>query len=251
MSSIKLEEGKYYRSRIGTRSGPMKYDYSEHASRLYPWIDGPLTFREDGGYLGDAVHPLDLVAEWVDEPPAEKFRTDLRAAGPFEAVPLPAGLNFAEGRRIADEVRDEEKGPERCRIPADDRPEPTSELRLPDDNPKTVFGVAKPGVHCIPPSALLHLGQAMANGEAKYGLMNWREDRVSASTYYDAAVARHFPAWWDGEDYAGDSGVHHLAHVMACCAILIDAIETGMLNDDRPIKGNLPELIARLTKKPA
>jgi hypothetical protein len=122
---------------------------------------------------------------------------------------------------------------------------------LPDDNPKTIHGVAKPGVHCIPPSALLHLGQAMANGEAKYGLMNWRQDRITASTYYNAMAARHLPAWWDGEDFAQDSAVHHLAHVMACCAILIDAIETGMLNDDRPMKGNLPEIIARLTKKAA
>lgn len=120
---------------------------------------------------------------------------------------------------------------------------------LPDDNPKTVFGVAKPGVHAIPPSALLYLGQAMEDGRKKYGLMNWRTDRVSASTYYNAMAARHLPAFWDGEDVAADSKIHHLAHVMACCAILIDAIETGQLNDDRPVKGNLPDLIVRLTKK--
>lgn len=128
-------------------------------------------------------------------------------------------------------------------IAKDDMSEP-----LPDDNPKTVHGAAKPGLHAIPASALLHLGQAMEDGRRKYGLANWRQDRVSASTYYNAAL-RHLMAWWDGQDTAADSGLHHLAHAMACCAILLDADELGKLNDDRPMAGNFPEIVARLTKK--
>lgn len=124
----------------------------------------------------------------------------------------------------------------------------TTPVAYPDDNPKTVLGTAKPGVSAIPPSALIYLGRAMEDGRRKYGLMNWREKRVSSSVYYDAAM-RHLMSWWDGETVASDSGVHHLAHAMACLAIVLDASFTGNLNDDRPIPGLTPDLIAALTKR--
>lgn len=120
-------------------------------------------------------------------------------------------------------------------------------MDLPDGNPKTVFGLAKPGFAAIPPVALIHLGAAMQNGREKYGLMNWREKNVSASVYRDA-MERHLLAWWDGEQVAPDSGVHHLGHVMACCAILLDAEAQGALNDDRPIPGKFAELVAAMTR---
>lgn len=118
----------------------------------------------------------------------------------------------------------------------DDVKREQAKQHYPDDNPKTVYGVAKPPMHVIPPTALIHLGQAMANGKQKYGAMNWRDKKVTSSIYYDAAM-RHLMAWWDGENNAEDSGVHHLGHAMACLAILLDAKSVGMLNDDRPTKG--------------
>lgn len=118
----------------------------------------------------------------------------------------------------------------------------------PDDNPKTAYGAAKPPLHAIPPTALLHLGAAMENGETKYGLFNWREHNVSSTIYYDAAL-RHLMAWWDGEEVAEDSGVHHLGHVMACCAILLDATETGNLNDNRGAKGVFSQAVERMKKE--
>ena len=105
--------------------------------------------------------------------------------------------------------------------------------KYPDDNPKTIIGLSKPSLIAIPPVALLHLGRAMTDGKNKYGLMNWREKRVSSSIYYDAAL-RHALAWWDGENFASDSGVHHLGHLMACAAIILDAQSVDNLNDDRP-----------------
>jgi hypothetical protein len=119
---------------------------------------------------------------------------------------------------------------------------------LPDANPKTARGKAKPAISSIPPVAILHMGQAMEQGREEYGLMNWRYEPVSASTYYDA-MFRHMGAWWDGEDVASDSLVLHLAHVMASCAIVIDALEQGTLIDDRPIKGMTYATISALTKK--
>jgi hypothetical protein len=118
---------------------------------------------------------------------------------------------------------------------------------LPDDNPKTRFGVAKPSVTLIPGPALIHCALAFRDGATKYGPANWRVDPVTASTYTDAAF-RHLLDYWDGEDRASDSKVLHLAHAMACLAILIDAQEQGTLKDDRPTKGSTPRVIEENTR---
>jgi len=117
---------------------------------------------------------------------------------------------------------------------------------LPDTNPKTAIGLTKPSTSAIPPAAILYLAQAMSNGVVKYGLFNWRDHAVTMSVYTDA-IDRHLMALKDGEDVASDSGVHHLAHVMACCAILLDAMECGKLIDNRGIKGPASQMIQRLT----
>lgn len=121
-------------------------------------------------------------------------------------------------------------------------------LKYPDDDPKTKVGLTKPSMAPIPPTAVLYLGMAMSDGRRKYGLMGWRKTRVSSSIYYDAAL-RHLMAWWDGEDKAQDSGVHHLGHAMACLAILLDAEATGSLNDDRPVPGKFAEMVAQYTQR--
>lgn len=116
-----------------------------------------------------------------------------------------------------------------------------------ETNPKDRLGLKKPPMHCVPPIGLVHLGLAMENGMNKYGLMNWREKKVRATVYYDAMM-RHLMAWIDGEEMAADSKVKHLAHVMACCAILLDAEYQGNLVDDRPLKGEVARLLNELTE---
>lgn len=51
----------------------------------------------------------------------------------------------------------------------------------------------------------------------------------------------------DGEDYALDSGCHHAAHAAACMGIVLDALATGNLIDDRPTRGAASALIDQLT----
>lgn len=119
----------------------------------------------------------------------------------------------------------------------------------PDDNPKTAFGVAKVPMHLVPPIAVAQMSLAFDNGAVKYGPFNWREKTISSTVYYAAAM-RHLQAWFDGEDLAPDSGVHHLAHVMACCAMVLDGGSLGKLNDNRPPKGALPEFLATYVKPP-
>lgn len=115
-------------------------------------------------------------------------------------------------------------------------------------NPKDLLGIKKPQLHLVPRSAIIRIAQAMADGARKYGPYNWREKAVRA-TVYQSAADRHLAAWLDGEDCATDSGFHHLAHAAACLAILIDAIETGNLVDDRPTPGAAARLIAELTEQ--
>ena len=116
-------------------------------------------------------------------------------------------------------------------------------------NPKDLIGIKKPQLWLVPPSALIHEAMAMKNGADKYGAYNWREKKVRVVIYIDAAL-RHLQQYLDGEDLATDSGVHHLGHARACCGIILDALETGNLIDDRPTKGKAPQLIERLTIKP-
>lgn len=116
-------------------------------------------------------------------------------------------------------------------------------ISYPDNNPKTAMGATKVPLHLVPPSAKHFLAMAMEDGGRKYGPYNWRDAAISVSVY-KAAAERHWDAYWDGEDLAPDSKIHHIAHAMACCAILLDALTTGKLNDDRPTKGATPQLQA-------
>lgn len=114
----------------------------------------------------------------------------------------------------------------------------------PDNNPKTAFGVKKLStLSVIPSTAILELGKAMQNGAGKYGAFNWRDNKISSSVYMDACM-RHLLSWWDGEEIAEDSGVHHLGHAMACLALVLDAQRLDTLNDNRPaVKGPAPEML--------
>ena len=103
---------------------------------------------------------------------------------------------------------------------------------IPDTNPKTVHGEAKPKLSSTPFSAVWAMGSVFELGVVKYGRFNWRAHQVSATVYYDAAL-RHLSAWMDGETADPESGQSHLAHVMACMAIMIDAEKSGKLNDNR------------------
>lgn len=102
----------------------------------------------------------------------------------------------------------------------------------PDDNPKTALGEAKPKLSDTPTIGIREMGRVFSMGAKKYGRFNWREHTVSSTVYYDAAQ-RHLMAWFDGEDTDPESGLHHLAHVMACMNILLDAAKHNKLNDNR------------------
>jgi hypothetical protein len=101
-------------------------------------------------------------------------------------------------------------------------------------NPKDLIGNKKVSITKLPMVGVIHGAHAMMDGARKYGPYNWRGNAVVASIYVDAAM-RHLMAYFEGEQEAPDSGVHHLGHVIACAAILLDAETTHNLVDDRPI----------------
>jgi hypothetical protein len=115
-------------------------------------------------------------------------------------------------------------------------------------NPKDILGAKKPSMSKVPAIATLWESLAMMDGAGKYGAYNWRDNKVVASIYYDAA-RRHLDAWWEGQQKAEDSGCHHLGHARACLGILLDAEATGNLIDDRPVTDGTCEAYQRVMKE--
>lgn len=63
------------------------------------------------------------------------------------------------------------------------------------------------------PIAMESLCCVMQSGESKYGRDNWKaHDNPKRLT---AALLRHLMAWQNGEEVDPESGLNHLAHVLA------------------------------------
>lgn len=85
----------------------------------------------------------------------------------------------------------------------------------------------------LPPDALFAIAGAMEEGARKYGAASWRQTGISASDYA-GSMMRHLLAWQDGQSCDKESGLLHLAHLAACCMVVLDAMSVGMLKDDLP-----------------
>ena len=116
-------------------------------------------------------------------------------------------------------------------------------------NPKDLIGSDKIPLHLWPETATVLGSLALLDGALKYGRANWREAGVRASIYVDA-VRRHLNAWFEGENFDNSeygSGLPHLAHALACIAIIVDADAAGKLTDDRNYPGGYDALVTDLT----
>lgn len=94
----------------------------------------------------------------------------------------------------------------------------------------------------FPDTAIIAGSYGMLEGKLKYGRCNYRMVGIDASVYRDA-LDRHLKAWWNGEDLDPDSGIPHLWKMMACLAVLIDGECCGKLNDDRPPRAPVAEML--------
>jgi hypothetical protein len=113
-------------------------------------------------------------------------------------------------------------------------------------NPKDALGAGRLPLHLWPAVATAEGSLALLDGALKYGRSNFRHVGVRASIYRDAAQ-RHLDAWFEGEDADPASGLSHLAHVLACVAILVDAGAAGKLHDDRMTPGGYRAAVDALT----
>lgn len=115
-------------------------------------------------------------------------------------------------------------------------------------NPKDLIGDTKPPLHLVPPALLISTSMVMKLGAKKYGPYNWRNNKVRRTVYLAAAM-RHLLSALDGEDFDPESGEPHEANAAACMGIILDALATGNLIDDRPAKGKAAEMIRARTEK--
>lgn len=109
-------------------------------------------------------------------------------------------------------------------------------------NPKYIEALKRGKIDysVVPWAAITGLALAMQEGAGKYGRFNYRQDKIEARTYI-GAILRHLfgdpstgsVGWVNGEDIDEESGLHHLDKVMACCLLVRDAMEHGMLIDNR------------------
>ena len=120
--------------------------------------------------------------------------------------------------------------------------------KIDSTNPKDLLGIKKVQLNLVPASSKIYQALAMEDGAEKYGTYNWRSNKVQASIYI-AACLRHLEALYDSrEELAEDSQKPHLGHALACIGIIVDALETGNLVDDRPLAGAAAKLIKRYKK---
>lgn len=113
-------------------------------------------------------------------------------------------------------------------------------------NPKDAIGSDKLPIHLWPATATAMGCLGLLDGALKYGRSNYRAIGIRMSIYVDA-MKRHADALFEGEDIDPDSGLPHLAHILACAAIVVDAQAAGMLTDDRQYPGGYRKLVTELT----
>jgi len=113
-------------------------------------------------------------------------------------------------------------------------------------NPKDIIGSSKLPLHLWPTTATALGSLGLLDGALKYGRSNFRMIGIRASIYVDAAH-RHINAWFEGEEMDPDSGLPHLAHALACLAIIVDAQAAGKMTDDRILAGGYRKLVTDLT----
>lgn len=101
------------------------------------------------------------------------------------------------------------------------------------ENPKNAAGQAKPCLSFMPTNVLFEVAKVHRLGAEKYGKGNWCDSIIKNSVYHDA-IQRHLAQWFYGEDKDEESGCSHLAHIVACCLIVMDCKARGTVDDDRP-----------------
>ena len=100
------------------------------------------------------------------------------------------------------------------------------------------FDQGKPPIHLVPTKAVSDAAYVFGFGAKKYGENNWREDTdVMPYSRHYSSIQRHLMAWFSGEDFDPESGLHHLDHALTQIMILKTSVDFGNQDqiDDRYI----------------
>lgn len=114
-------------------------------------------------------------------------------------------------------------------------------------NPKDAIAVTRLPLHLVPDTVRVYASLAFLEGALKYGGYNWRKAGVRSSVY-KSAMERHLIKWWNGEWADPRTKVPHLASILACAGIILDANVAGKLTDDRPPKAPVGPLVDDFAK---
>lgn len=109
-------------------------------------------------------------------------------------------------------------------------------------NPKDRMATNRLDLTLFPSTAIAYGALAMTEGDCKYGGYNYRVRGVSTSTYI-AALFRHIGRYYNGQWADPKTKVPHLGSALACIAVIVDAYERNVLNDDRPPKVDMQGLL--------
>jgi hypothetical protein len=115
------------------------------------------------------------------------------------------------------------------------------------ENPMAAAGRQKVELGTMPTLPMLYQAAVHDLGADKYGPFNWREKPIPIRDYI-SAIQRHLALSSAGENLDDESGLPHLAHMMANCAIMIDADAAGTLNDDRRTTPSLASEMKRIAE---
>lgn len=212
----------------------------------YPAFNAAAAAWRSAGW--EVVNPAEAFEGDSSRAYAEYVAHDVEVLKTCDAVAVLPGWDDPEARGS---VWEREIARSLLHIPVYDAAAPiapparTNETSKPT-NPKDAIGSNKLPLHLWPTTATALGCLGLMDGELKYGRSNYRMIGVRASIYVDACK-RHLDAWFEGEDDAPDNGIPHLAHALACVAIIVDAQAAGKLNDDRMLAGGYRSFVDELT----
>jgi hypothetical protein len=103
-----------------------------------------------------------------------------------------------------------------------------------DENDAVKLDDGKPRHDLLPPVAIDRVAEVLTRGAEKYGERNWEKGLKWGRLY--AALHRHLTAFWSGEEFDPETGLHHMAHASCCSLMLLDHAVNPLMQhlDDRP-----------------
>lgn len=114
-------------------------------------------------------------------------------------------------------------------------PSEAGEVRVTNPTTGGAKGTKPERYDLVPVGPLRVLARVYGMGAEKYEDRNWEKGYAWSLSY--AALQRHVNAFWGGETFDPESGLHHLGHAMFHCMSMIEWGATHPELDDRPWGG--------------